>query len=216
MGEHRVTGDKLNDGAPDPLRVAAHARLKAVGAKLRAAHERHQREPSAETLAALDALKPEVLAAMADVQIEGLGASVSKSERNDRWRALTLTVSPPEIEKRLPRLRQITARTRLPRGGQTASPQPARRQAAPRAPRARAAASGSGGGGPPSRRDDDPEPPPEPGLTALQAAQQKLLAAVSDARETLDVREHKAFVDFTCAVVAREAARHTNWKRRAA
>jgi hypothetical protein len=44
--------------------------------------------------------------------------------------------------------------------------------------------------------------------TPLQAAQAALLAAIAAARETLDEREHRVFVDIAIVAVAREAARH--------
>lgn len=53
-----------------------------------------------------------------------------------------------------------------------------------------------------------------PRPTALQELQQQLAVLLVDARDVLDERGYRIFVDYLCAIAAREAARCTNWERR--
>jgi hypothetical protein len=54
----------------------------------------------------------------------------------------------------------------------------------------------------------------DPLPTPLQDAQAALRDVLLDARDELDEREFRVFVDYVCRLVAREAARCTNWERR--
>lgn len=53
-----------------------------------------------------------------------------------------------------------------------------------------------------------------PPSTPLQLMQQALRDVLLVARDDLDEREFRVFVDYACRLIAREAARCTNWENR--
>lgn len=53
-----------------------------------------------------------------------------------------------------------------------------------------------------------------PRPTPLQELQQALADLLIDARDSLDERAYRIFIDYLCAIVAREAARCANWENR--
>jgi hypothetical protein len=53
-----------------------------------------------------------------------------------------------------------------------------------------------------------------PTETQLQQFQRALADVIVDARDTLDTRAYLVFLDWLCAVVAREVARFIGWEER--